>query len=44
MWTNEVDLQNSLSFILQLSTVLMFSSFLIGFTIKKMMQLLMKGI
>lgn len=43
MWTSEVDLQNSLSFVLQLSTVLMFSSFLIGFVIKKFMQFL-KGI
>jgi hypothetical protein len=44
MWTSEINLDNSVSFILQLSTLLMFSSFLIGFVIKKMMQFLMKGI
>lgn len=44
MWTSDIDLGNSVSFILQLSTVLMFSSFLIGFVVKKMMQVLMKGI
>lgn len=40
MWSVEIDIKNSLSFVLQLTTVLMFSSFFIGFAIKKFMQLI----
>lgn len=40
MWTMEVDLSSSVNFVIQLSTVLLFSTFLSGFAIKKLMQII----
>ena len=42
MFTYDIDLADVITFVTQVTVVLFFSGFLMGFTIKKMMQLMMR--